>query len=126
MATARSAAPDQTAIAALTAYVQTLERRIATLKRRGRGPRDAADEQLLDGLRALVGDAIFTAGDVLERARLDPAWRQRLDDADVESGADLGYLLRRCVGVFGLAQVSRNGTGVIWRFDDDGSSIVTE
>jgi len=112
------------ALAALRAEVAALTARVLVLEQKGRGPRDAADEALLRALRSIVQGGTFSAQDVIERGRLDREFRGLLEDADIETTADLGYLLRRCVGVAGLGRVGKNGSGIVWRFDD-ASSIVT-
>jgi hypothetical protein len=113
--------------AELVALVLKLVPRIEALEARGRGPRDAADEALLLALRELVGLGTFTTADMIERARLDAVWRERLEAADVQTVADAGYLLRRCHGWRGLSGVGKTADGVVWQFvdvGDDPSSIV--
>lgn len=97
--------------AVLAAILQAVERQ--------RGPRDAADVQLLVGILSAVGDRTFTSGELLTHARVDDALGTVLLDADIEDAHGLGIVLRRMHGtnVHGvrLERVSSDRAGVRWR-----------
>jgi hypothetical protein len=120
-ALARSTDP----LVAMQAQIDRLEARLAVFEQQAtrQGPRDMADALLLEALAAIVLDATFHAVDVIERGRLDPAFRERLLAADVETASELGYLLRRArghrIGGRRLDGLGRNDNGIIWRFTDD-------
>lgn len=96
----------------------TLRRRLDRLERRGRGPRDQADQHMLEALVSIAGEVPFSSGDVRERGRLDPAFDGLLLDAGLESDVAIGYLLRRCRGSvisgYRLERLSKGAIGALW------------
>jgi hypothetical protein len=92
---------------------------IVALLRRGRGPRDEADQRLLVGILEAIGDHPFTSSELIEHARVNQALGSVLLGADVVDAHSLGCVLRRLHGSkirgLRLERTAIDRSGARWR-----------
>jgi len=103
-------------LAELVAEIKALRDRVAALERAKPTP-TGADRALLHTIAAVIGDAVvFSAADLFDFARHDPALRQAL--RGVHTPKRLGQWLRRLAGrsLDGcrLQRIDRREEGCIW------------
>jgi hypothetical protein len=111
-------APDRRLLALVLAEVKALRREMAEY-RTSRGPRDQDDAALVGVLARAVGDAKFSAREVLGHCRENAALGEAVERATTESPRSLGRLLARLEGVtidgYMLARVGCDRDGIVWR-----------
>ena len=115
-------APDLVArLVAAEAEIVTLKAAVAELQRaRGRGPRDGADDHLLEALAELIDGGDFHAADLVERGQIDPVLGMLLTEVGLTTPEDVGYWLRRyreaVVRGRVLTRIGRDDRGAVWAF----------
>jgi hypothetical protein len=102
----------------LAARVAALERIVAELQR-GRGLRDSADAAVPAALARVFGAETFTAKEAIRRGGVDEQLHAVLEDADVRTARELGWLLRSMAGAdvsgFCIVRVRASTAGHRWR-----------
>jgi hypothetical protein len=108
-------------VSSLRERISAVERELETLRQQERA-------DCVFAIAASVGGVVFSAGELLERARFDASLREALEGASSprQVGRRLLKLASGAPGRARLVRVGRNTDGCIWAIElhDDGSGAL--